>query len=164
HGRRDDRRRLRAPPCRDRGHARRRAARVRPARGGRVPAPPLHAHARALPRLHARVQQGGRAPRHRGVRGGGAPHRRRHGRSARPRVPPDVLEIARASPPPPRARSRIRSAFRVLSGLALITSITGVIAWGARHYVKTTLRFGVTDIVVTGARHRTAEEVIACAG
>ena len=44
-GRRDDRRRLRPSPRRDRGDARRRPARLRPARRRRVPAPPLHAHA-----------------------------------------------------------------------------------------------------------------------
>jgi cell division protein FtsQ len=46
----------------------------------------------------------------------------------------------------------------------LILSISGAVAWGARKYVKTTPRFAVTDVVVTGAHRRSTDDVVAASG
>ena len=53
---------------------------------------------------------------------------------------------------------------RALLGLALVVGIAGGVAHAARRYVKTTPRFAVTEIAVTGASHRSEEELVAIAG
>jgi cell division protein FtsQ len=85
----------------------------------------------------------------------------------RAQLPPDVLDTERAKAAPasaPKPPSRALKVLRAVAGVALIVSISGVVAWGARRYVKTTPRFAVTEIVVTGAHRRTADDVIATSG
>ena len=76
-------RRLRPPPRRDGGHARRRARRVsRAAAAARLPAAPLHAHARPLRGFRARALERRRArARRRLPRGRGADRGRRRARA-----------------------------------------------------------------------------------
>lgn len=72
------------------------------------------------------------------------------------------------APAPPTKKPKVTSrAMRILRGAvgtALILNISGFVAWGARKYVKTTPRFAVTDVVVSGARRRTADEILLEAG
>lgn len=74
-------------------------------------------------------------------------------------VPPEpvVLETT------PR-ESRTMRVLRGLVGFALVVGIGGTAAWGARRYVKTSHRFAVTEIVTTGAKRRSPEELASVAG
>ena len=92
--------RLRPPPGRGAGHAARRPRGLRPARGLRLPAPPLHPHPRPARRVRHRLQRRRRAAAHRHLRRrrGPAPGRDRRaagGGGARLRPP---------RRPPPAAR------------------------------------------------------------
>ena len=44
-------------------------------------------------------------------------------------------------------------------GLALIVSISGVAVWAARRYVKSTTRFSVSEVIVTGNKRRSSDDV-----
>ena len=68
-------RRLRPPPDRAGGDGRGGAS-LRPAAGGRLPAPPLHAHARPAARVRARARRRRRAAADRRLRGGRGADRR----------------------------------------------------------------------------------------
>ncbi|HRG98798.1 MAG TPA: FtsQ-type POTRA domain-containing protein, partial [Polyangiaceae bacterium] len=60
--------------------------------------------------------------------------------------------------------ARLLELGRALLGLVLVVGIAGGVAHAARRYVKTTPRFAVTEIVVTGASHRSEEDLVAIAG
>lgn len=65
---------------------------------------------------------------------------------------------------PSRFSARSMKILRALAGTLLIISITGFVAWGARKYVKTTPRFGVSEILVTGEHRRSADEIVLTSG
>lgn len=50
----------------------------------------------------------------------------------------------------------LRTAF----GIALVLGIAIGMAWSGKRYVTTTSRFGISEIVVTGSKMRTADEVV----
>jgi cell division protein FtsQ len=77
------------------------------------------------------------------------------GTSPRPSTP-DVA----ARPP----ASRILLAARAVLGAALVLGLSTTVAWTARHHILTSPRFAVSEIVVQGAHHRTAEALEAEAG
>ena len=93
------------------------------------------------------------------------PTNRRIGR-ARPL--PDVLdaspEVPLAKSQPPTKYRKITSIVRLVSGLILVSGVSLTVAWAARNYVKTSPRFAVTDVVVTGGHHRKPDDIALAAG
>lgn len=65
---------------------------------------------------------------------------------------------------PPKPESRGMRILRGVMGFVMVVGIGGTVAWGARKYVKTSPRFSVAEIVTTGAKRRTADELAATAG
>lgn len=84
--------------------------------------------------------------------------------SSSPSVPPPVSgDIV----PPRRPSPRTAAAMRVLRaalGVAMVAGIGAGVAWGARQYVRTSPRFAVSEIVTSGAKHRSADDVASLAG
>lgn len=93
-------------------------------------------------------------------------------RVARQQLPPDVLEVSPdrtgdSSAPPRVSRAWLTMAWRVsrvLFGVVLVVGLAGSVAWLARGYVRSTPRFAVSEIVVTGNKRRSAEDVATFAG
>ena len=77
-----------------------------------------------------------------------------------------VAPVARETKiiPAPRSESRAMRIARGVIGFALVIGIGGTVAWGARRYVKTSQRFAVSEIITTGAKHRTPDELATIAG
>lgn len=89
------------------------------------------------------------------------------------RKPVEVAEetvlppVAPKASVPPRAPKANSSAMRVVWGVlgfALVVGIGGSVAWAARHYVKTSPRFAISEVVTTGGKRRTPEDLMATAG
>jgi cell division protein FtsQ len=53
---------------------------------------------------------------------------------------------------------------RGVMGFAMVIGIGGTVAWGARRYVKTSPRFAVSEIITTGAKRLTPDELASMAG
>jgi cell division protein FtsQ len=53
---------------------------------------------------------------------------------------------------------------RGVLGFAMVVGIGGGVAWGARRYVKSSPRFGITEIITTGAKRRSPDELATIAG
>lgn len=64
----------------------------------------------------------------------------------------------------PRRESTMTRVARGLLGFVMVVAIGGGVAWGARRYVKTSPRFAVSEIITTGAKHRSPEELATVAG
>ena len=86
-------------------------------------------------------------------------------------VPSSASRSARQSKPlcsESRARSpgleRFLAVGRAIVGLVLVVGLAGGVAFSARKYVKTTPRFAISEIVVTGAKHRHEDEIVALSG
>jgi cell division protein FtsQ len=86
---------------------------------------------------------------------------------------PDVLDVGadEAPMPPPgptkekAARaSRVMNVLRTIAGVLLVLGVSGSVAWGARKYVKTSPRFAVSEIVVSGGRFRSVDQITDTAG
>ncbi len=60
--------------------------------------------------------------------------------------------------------SRVMNALRTAVGVLLVVGVSGTVAWGARKYVKTSPRFSVSEIVVSGGRFRSADQLTETAG
>lgn len=72
-----------------------------------------------------------------------------------------------AAPPPRRISAGWAKAVafgRILFGVMLVVGLSGTVAYSARKYVRGTPRFAVSEIVVTGTKHRQPDEVIALSG
>lgn len=91
--------------------------------------------------------------------------------SPRPAVsmrPPREKSVG--SPAPGRSSKSSPTVARLLAfgrafvGLVLVVGIAGGVAYAARKYVKTTPRFAVSEIVVSGGSHRKEEEIVAVSG
>jgi cell division protein FtsQ len=111
------------------------------------------------------------------ISGAPAPSNRRIGRS---RPPPDVLEemdasareadldaaraIAAAKRMPVPRPSRLGTIIRAVLGGALVVGVSVGVAWAARRHIVGSARFAVTEIVVSGAKRRTAEDLETEAG
>jgi len=65
---------------------------------------------------------------------------------------------------PPRAESNGMRIARGLVGFMMVVGIGGAVAWGARHYVKTSPRFAISEIITTGAKRRSPDDLAAIAG
>ena len=92
---------------------------------------------------------------------------------------PDVLSVrasepAKEAPPAADAKvvakakavraSAVMNVVRTVLGVALVVGVSGTVAWGARKYVKTSPRFAVNEIVVSGGRFRSADQISETAG
>lgn len=77
-----------------------------------------------------------------------------------PSEPPVAIPVEAA---PRRESSGMRIA-RGVVGFMMVVGIGGAVAWGARHYVKTSPRFAVSEIVTTGAKRRSPDELASIAG
>ncbi len=66
--------------------------------------------------------------------------------------------------PAPRVESNGMRIARGVVGFLMVVGIGGAVAWGARHYVKTSPRFAISEIVTTGAKRRSADELASIAG
>ena len=53
---------------------------------------------------------------------------------------------------------------RGVIGFVMVLGIGGTVAWGARRYVKTSPRFAVSEVITTGAKRRSPEELSTIAG
>ncbi len=85
-------------------------------------------------------------------------------RNARRRpATPEVSVSLRKPRPERRIPPWIGRAFRSVLGVTMVLGLGGGAAWGARRYVTTTPRFEIHEIVTTGARHRSPEELAALA-
>jgi cell division protein FtsQ len=80
-------------------------------------------------------------------------------KQSEPSIPPTELP-----PVKPKSDGKLLRIARGVLGITLVVGIASTVAWGARHYVRTSPRFGVTEIITTGARHRSAEELATTAG
>jgi cell division protein FtsQ len=77
----------------------------------------------------------------------------------------DIPPVAPSIPPPTvKTESRFMRVFRGVVGVTMVIAIGGTVAWGARKYVKSSPRFAVNDVVTTGAKRRSADELMATAG
>jgi len=68
----------------------------------------------------------------------------------------------------PRAPSpgwaKVVAVARVLFGIVLVVGLSGSVAYSARRYVRGTPRFAVSEVIVTGTKHRQPDEVVALSG
>lgn len=83
----------------------------------------------------------------------------RRKKQSEPSIPP-----AEISQPPSPAASKVVRILRGIAGVTLVVAIASTVAWGARHYVRTSARFGVSEIITTGAKHRSPDELATTAG
>lgn len=83
-------------------------------------------------------------------------------KQSEPSIPP--AEVDETPKAPSAAVSKLLRIARGVLGAALVIGIASTVAWGARHYVRTSPRFGVTEIVTTGAKQRSPEELATTAG
>lgn len=84
-------------------------------------------------------------------------------RSVPPSEPPPVEKEA-AKPASKKTESRFVRVVRALAGVTMVVGIASFVAWGARRYVQTSPRFAVSEIVTTGAKRRSADELATTAG
>jgi cell division protein FtsQ len=53
---------------------------------------------------------------------------------------------------------------RGVVGFVMVVGIGGTVAWGARQYVKTSPRFAISEVITTGAKRRSPDELATIAG
>ena len=92
------------------------------------------------------------------------PSTRNQRKKPSPSLAPVALPAARPLAPKPRGESKFMRVARGVLGFAMVLGIGGTVAYGARRYVKTSPRFSVSEIVTTGAKHRTPDELASIAG
>ena len=87
-------------------------------------------------------------------------------RNLRKKPSPSLAPVAVETPlaARPRAESKFMRIARGVLGFAMVIGIGGTVAYGARRYVKTSPRFAVSEIVTTGAKHRSPDELASIAG
>jgi cell division protein FtsQ len=76
--------------------------------------------------------------------------------------PPSATSIA--PPSAPKTESKTMRILRGVFGFTMVVAIGGGVAYGARRYVKTSPRFQVSEIVTTGAKRRSPDELASTAG
>lgn len=81
-----------------------------------------------------------------------------------PRAEPVQLDLPTSPVTNPRTESRAMRSFRGVVGFVLVVGIGGGVAYGARKYIKTSPRFAITEIVTSGNKRRTAEDLATTAG
>jgi len=96
----------------------------------------------------------------------GPPSKRGQGASLGERDASSRSELPVALPvkAAPRGESSAMRIARGVIGFVMVVGIGGAVAWGARYYVKTSPRFAVSEIVTTGAKRRSPDELASIAG
>jgi cell division protein FtsQ len=84
----------------------------------------------------------------------------RRSRPSDPAAPP----MARAVSEPPPRDSRVWPVLRSLLGVVLIVGLASGVAYGARRYVRASHRFAVAEIVTSGGKRRSPDELASLAG
>lgn len=79
-------------------------------------------------------------------------------------IPPAAIDPPEPKPAAPRGESNAIRVLRGVFGVTMVVAIASTVAWGARRYVHTSPRFAVSEIVTTGAKHRTPDELAITAG
>ncbi len=79
-------------------------------------------------------------------------------------IPPASIDPPEAKKAAPRGESKALRMLRGVLGVTMVVAIASGVAWGARRYVQTSPRFAVSEIVTTGAKHRTPDELANTAG
>jgi cell division protein FtsQ len=87
--------------------------------------------------------------------------RRKRAAAAMPSEAPIAIPVKAAAP---HAESNGMRIARGLVGFLMVVGIGGAVAWGARHYVKTSPRFAISEIITTGAKRRSPDDLAAIAG
>jgi cell division protein FtsQ len=77
---------------------------------------------------------------------------------------PPVSAAAGPSVAAPRRPSRLGAALRAVFGLVMVVAIGSSVAWGARRYVRTSPRFGVSEIFTSGGKRRGPDDIASIAG
>jgi cell division protein FtsQ len=101
-------------------------------------------------------------------------------RVGKPKLPPDVMSDdydvfgeeeaprAPAARPAQTPRSprliRAMAVLQTVLGAAVVLTVAVSVAWAARRYVRESPRFALKTVRVTGARHRTSDEILQRAG
>ena len=90
----------------------------------------------------------------------------RNTRKTRGGGPPSEAPVAVETKvaPAPTSESRAMRVARGVLGFVLVIGIGGTAAWGARRYVKSSPRFAISEIITTGAKRRTPDELATIAG
>jgi cell division protein FtsQ len=82
-------------------------------------------------------------------------------------IPPAVVGDVSApgtSPAKPAGESRALRALRAIVGVAMVVGIGSGVVWGARRYVRTSPRFAVSEIMTSGGKRRSADDIASIAG
>ncbi|MDF2695127.1 MAG: Cell division protein FtsQ [Labilithrix sp.] len=91
--------------------------------------------------------------------------RRAPARSAGSIPPPVAADLpAPEKPAKPAGESRALRVLRAVIGLTMIVGIGWGVVWGARRYVRTSPRFSVSEIVTSGGKRRSADDIASIAG
>jgi len=94
----------------------------------------------------------------------GPPSKRNGGNAGNSAERPSELPVAIPVKAAPRGESNAMRIARGVLGFVMVVGIGGTVAWGARQYVKTSARFAVSEIVTTGAKRRSPDELASIAG
>jgi cell division protein FtsQ len=82
----------------------------------------------------------------------------------------DVQGDRESAAPPPLAQAAARPPSRFLNlvrtalGVTLVAGASVAVAWAARRHIMTSPRFGVTEVQVVGADHRSTDAIVAESG
>ena len=80
-------------------------------------------------------------------------------------IPPPVSgdHAPAASPAKPGGDSRVLRVLRAVVGVLMVIGIGSGVVWGARHYVRTSPRFAVSEIITSGGKRRGPEDIASIA-
>lgn len=82
-----------------------------------------------------------------------------------PSIPSEApIELPVVVAKPASRESRTMRIVRGVVGFVMVVGIGGGVAWGARHYVKTSPRFAISEVITTGAKRRSPDELATIAG
>lgn len=81
-------------------------------------------------------------------------------------IPPPVSSdvVAPAAPKPPASDSQAMRVLRAVFGVVMVVGIGSGVVWGARRYVHTSPRFGVSEIITSGGKRRSPDDIASIAG
>jgi len=77
---------------------------------------------------------------------------------------PEAIDVAPSAPPSPGRGARVLAILRTVLGVALVLGLATGAALGTRRYVRSSPRFAVSEISVTGQKRRNAEQIAQIAG
>ena len=89
---------------------------------------------------------------------------RRPAKSAGSIPPPVSGDVVPEQPKKPAGESRVLRVLRAVVGVVMVIAIGSGVVWGARHYVRTSPRFAVNEIITSGGKRRGPEDIASIAG